>query len=937
MYSKKLILTMLAALFTAGASAIEYRVTVPQDARLIIGTKSKHYVDFTPEEPTSVETNAGLTTYTFNLTSGKVYNYRTWKAGGITRAGYFTMNSDASKCPVLSFIPQDYDQYDPKSVKHSPQSNAGYETGDIFVNINPAGYLRLEQGQTYDAHAMRTWELTDNSVNNYFIEPDFHYTVLDLKGNPSDDVITVETAEASPWAKLKAVGKGSAIVLVSYDAIVLNYYSGTEKKEYLGGEFWGAIWPENTAVYVVTVDTPESLAKPNMVINEKYNEETLKNAGKYVDAEHDVFYYLDNEPGYYYTFTPEGAAHVDITYPQIGAGVEFSGFSDEGVTKNSDGSYTVLLKNGRQIVRLLDEAGNATFQVLTARECSRVISNESREGSTTFQPGDKIKIQYSGLYHPANKLAGIYNMSAYVTYNGTPNGTSLIQGSGQYTFGSAESAQAITVKIPEDFDAESNSTFLINEGVIQVNGYGDPIGNHRIIDPAIGRSPNFNAVAHKTYFGALPDVEIAVIPMKFFTINVVADVKDAEISVVYNGEKTLEPVADGTYRGTYGNYTISAKCPGFRCSRVSLTLGEDDADSQTVEIAMTEGSEGMWNGSDITVVTPDEEGVYHINTGAQLAFIAQLVNENGKKVTPNVVLDNDIDLGDYDWTPIGNSTNYFKGTFDGKGHIISGLYIDNPSLQCAALVGDIQGISSALAVVSNVMVEGYVRGDQYVAGVVAKVDKYAEVNKCANLADVSGSSHVGGVVGYLSTSTKCSLTDCYNLGDIYGSSSAGGVVGYNNASAVVTNVYSTGEVSCDTQAAAGACVGGTTKKTKVSNAYSTRQCEADDNSVLVSNDQMASGEVAYKLGKTFSQTIGSHPTPVFNGAEVYYDPEKDLYYNIPTGVAENLNDECAVFDVYDLSGRAVLHNATRQEMRRLSHGIYIVRGKSEVRKVILHE
>ena len=38
-------------------------------------------------------------------------------------------------------------------------------------------------------------------------------------------------------------------------------------------------------------------------------------------------------------------------------------------TKNEDGSYTVLLKEGRQIVCVTDAAGNAAYQVLTAKPC----------------------------------------------------------------------------------------------------------------------------------------------------------------------------------------------------------------------------------------------------------------------------------------------------------------------------------------------------------------------------------------------------------------------------------------------------------------------------------------------------------------------------------------------------------------------------------------
>lgn len=494
-----------------------FTVTVPADAHLTIGVKSKHFIDFTPIKPTAEETDGDSKRYTYNLANNQVYNYRTWTQDGLTQAGYFTMSTDAAKCPTLAFTADDYKAYDPHQVNHDPQSNKGYETGDIFVNINPQGHLRLNVGDTFDAHAMRTWELTDNSVNNYFIEPDFHYAVIDTEGKPSTGVIEIDNADThgSPWSKITAVGNGTAIVLVTYDAIDLNYYSGQTKKEYLGGEYWGAIWPENTGVYVVTVGEEASSAVPNMAINKGYNTGALKMAGENVDAEHDVFYYLNTEEGARYTFTPDGVSDIAIAYPTIGdRTVTYSGFGTEGVTSNGDGSYTLLLKHGRQIVRMTDADGNATYQVLTAKKCHREITNETREGSKIFLPGDKVKIQYDGLFHPANKLAGIYNMSAYVTYNGTPNGSSLILGKGQYTFGSAASAQAVSVNIPADYDVESEPYFAMTDGVIQVNGYGDPIGNHRTISPLAGRSPNFAAVAHKTYFGAIPEVRIPVFARK---------------------------------------------------------------------------------------------------------------------------------------------------------------------------------------------------------------------------------------------------------------------------------------------------------------------------------------------------------------------------------------------------------------------------------------
>ena len=179
--------------------------------------------------------------------------------------------------------------------------------------------------------------------------------------------------------------------------------------------------------------------------------------------------------------------------------------------------------------------------MLTAKPCHCEITNETTPGSTDFLPGDEVKIQYSGLRHPANKLAGIYNMSAYVTYNGIPHGTSLILGAGQYTFGSAAKAQAVSITIPADYDADSNPEMKLTDGVIQVNGYGDPIGNHRYIDPVAGRSPNFTAIAHKTYFGALPDVIIPVKGKDSAVENIATD-SEAQPAVYYN----LQGVASET-------------------------------------------------------------------------------------------------------------------------------------------------------------------------------------------------------------------------------------------------------------------------------------------------------------------------------------------------------------------------------------------------------
>lgn len=876
----------------------DYSVTVPKDAEFLLFTKRAHFTDFIPVEPTSVDESGDAKVLSYYLAESQVYNYRTSKEGKLTCGGYFTMNADETKRPSIVFTDEDYDAFGQKEIKHDVNWNEGFETGDIFVNINEKGYLRLNVGDTYDALAMRTWETTDNSTNNYFIEPDFHYTVIDLDGNISDSVIKAEQTPGSAWTQLKAVGAGTAIVLVTYDAIGLNFYNSSGiKTKYMGGEFWSAIWPENTAAYVVTVGQPESSVKPEMLVNEDYNSGALKLAGKYVDAEHDVFYYLDSEEGYTYTFTAQDATSVTVAYPLIGEHMAtYKGFGQEGITDNGDGSFSVLLKEGRQIVKMTDAAGHSTYQVLTAKKCQREIVNVDRPDSKIYQPGDKIAIQYSGLRHPANKIAGIYNMSAYVTYNGVPNGTSLILSANQYKFGSTPKAQAVTLEIPADHDIVAQPEITFTEGVIQVNGFGDPIGNHRNTDKIAGRSPNFTAVPHKTYFGAIPDVVIKLSPVKNFDIKVDYDVTDGKVEMSYLG-KSVEPDDNGIYNGSYGIYSVTTSAPGYRCQRLTFTIPDDAEGLQTFTVN-PETCDGDWYGTNTKEPVVNEEGYYVISTAAELAWFHDKVNSD-EQSAKGIVTD-DIDLGDYQWTPMGTTgAKSFSGEFIGGGHVIRGLYSVNESSNYQGLFGCVKGTESAHAKISGITVYGTVSGKQTNGGLAAWIQDYVDIDACANYATVRGTATtIGGLVGSMTKATS-TITNCYNAGSVYGPSYHGGIVGNlsKGCDVGISNVFNVGELEESPNGGAIAGAATTVTLAGIKNAFAIKDYVRTDGYTLVSEETMASGEIAYKLGDLFGQKIGEDPHPVFNGEKVYYDELTDTYYNKTTGV-ESVDVNDATPEVY---------------------------------------
>lgn len=183
-------------------------VTAPADAQFVMATKTAHFVDFKTVEPKSIANEGSNKVYTYFLADAQQYNYRTWKNGGLTNAGVIKMFADETKRPVLNFTDADYTAKDPHFIDRDITANNKYNIADIFVNINERGHLKLNQGDTYDAMAYRSWEIIDGATTNYFVEPDFHYTVLNLNGEEDNSVITVEQGQAgSQWATLKAIDK----------------------------------------------------------------------------------------------------------------------------------------------------------------------------------------------------------------------------------------------------------------------------------------------------------------------------------------------------------------------------------------------------------------------------------------------------------------------------------------------------------------------------------------------------------------------------------------------------------------------------------------------------------------------------------------------------------------------------------------------------------
>ena len=92
-----------------------------------------------------------------------------------------------------------------------------------------------------------------------------------------------------------------------------------------------------------------------------------------------------------------------------------------------------------------------------------------------------------------------------------------------------------------------------------------------------------------------------------------------------------------------------------------------------------------WNGSASDKTWYDETKTeFHIYNAAQLRGVADLVNDGTSTFKETTIyLENDIDLGNHPWIPIGYGNynpKYFCGTFNGNDHSITNLYISTNKL-----------------------------------------------------------------------------------------------------------------------------------------------------------------------------------------------------------------------------------------------------------------
>ncbi len=233
-------------------------------------------------------------------------------------------------------------------------------------------------------------------------------------------------------------------------------------------------------------------------------------------------------------------------------------------------------------------------------------------------------------------------------------------------------------------------------------------------------------------------------------------------------------------------------CAMLASTLASCALNRDQLDpSQYLQEGISENtaytSQTAWNGStsDTSWYTANTSATtFSLSDGADLKGFITLISQGTTFEGKTVQLAKDINLGNKTWT-IPTSSNYFKGTFDGKGYTIGGF-----KMTCTTGNQSLLGAVGGSAIIKNLNVEGgaiTIRASataNAAAGVISRV--VTEADKTVKVVSVTSSctfsynsnssafTRIGGIIGSVEGAGALEVTDCKNTGKI---SSRKGTVG----------------------------------------------------------------------------------------------------------------------------------------------------------------
>lgn len=258
------------------------------------------------------------------------------------------------------------------------------------------------------------------------------------------------------------------------------------------------------------------------------------------------------------------------------------------------------------------------------------------------------------------------------------------------------------------------------------------------------------------------------------------------------------------------------------------------------------------NCGEVAVAEPkSKDGVYQIGLVEELYWLVYQVENVGGVIdatlTADITLNENVRKADGSlvddasklkvWKPIGKKSNPYKGTFDGNGHIICGLYYDGTM---DGTFGGLFGIIASDGIVKNVGVtDSYFRSPKGYVGGICGINNGGIFNVFFR-GSVSSDSYVAGICA----ENDGVIHSCYADAKIYAEDLYAPIVYSNYSENSCTNCYAKEVIGY--------------------------------REINKTAEQFANGEVAYRLSQGFTGTLNGKTVTV-DGAVWGQEIGKDLY------------------------------------------------------------
>ena len=240
------------------------------------------------------------------------------------------------------------------------------------------------------------------------------------------------------------------------------------------------------------------------------------------------------------------------------------------------------------------------------------------------------------------------------------------------------------------------------------------------------------------------------------------DLTGGKITIVYSDETTEDidlTNADVTLSAfdntAIGEQVITVKYKGVEIGTFTVTVAKPEPQPEN------------------PYTEPEvKDNVYQISTAEDLLYF--MFDVNSGHVDANAILTQDIVINAdlfkqitdllkrtskaapdlIEWQPIGTEENAYRGTFDGNGHTISGIYIKDENQSNAGLFGNV----ASEAVIKNLGVtDSYIAGNENVGAICGKSE--GTIVNCYTVSEVKGNKNVNPLVG--AKETAAIVENCF--------------------------------------------------------------------------------------------------------------------------------------------------------------------------------